>query len=270
MFKNINILLRTLVLAGLVGIAGWWTLFLKAKLNDRDEELNTVRAEADALAVQVADKNREIQTLGVEIGEKDEEIELLVEDVAAKEAEIETLDVALQLLKVNTRVAKLEVLSQGAPEEDPEAIRTVLRFSEMGPDGEPIGLPRDVVVEGKTVYVETLVVKFDDSYVEQGDVLRGTSICLFKSVFGENQRPTDGTQLDVAGQQPMIYHGDETPNPLHTELWNRFWDYANDSGLRDELGIRAIHGEAPFIEARPGKTYWVELRASDGLTIRAE
>jgi hypothetical protein len=31
-----------------------------------------------------------------------------------------------------------------------------------------------------------------------------------------------------------------------------------------------MHGEAPSIELRPGKTYRVELRASGGLTIRVE
>ena len=37
-----------------------------------------------------------------------------------------------------------------------------------------------------------------------------------------------------------------------------------------EKGVRAIHGEAPFIEVRPGRSYKVELRASGGLSIRAE
>ena len=40
--------------------------------------------------------------------------------------------------------------------------------------------------------------------------------------------------------------------------------------LARQMGVRAIHGEAPFIETRPGKTYSVELRASGGLTIQSE
>jgi len=274
MFQNLNVLLRTVVLGGLVAIGGWWTLFLKAKLDDRDEALNDARAEVTALAVQVEDRQREIHQLGATIEEKDGAIETLEVDVAEKQEEIETLDVALGLLKVNTRIGKLEVLSQGTrPEEegDPNAkVRTVLQFTELGPDGEPMGEPRELTVEGKTVYVETLVVKFKDDYVEHGDSLRGTSLCIFKSVFGENQRPSEGVPIDPVGQQPLVYQGDETPDALHREIWNRFWEYANDAELRDQLGVRAIHGEAPFIETRPGKTYWVELRSSDGLTIRSE
>ena len=36
MFQNVNILLRTLVLGGLILIAGWWTLFLRGKLVDNE------------------------------------------------------------------------------------------------------------------------------------------------------------------------------------------------------------------------------------------
>jgi len=35
-------------------------------------------------------------------------------------------------------------------------------------------------------------------------------------------------------------------------------------------GVRAIHGEAPYIELRAGRSYLVELRASGGLSLRAE
>ena len=270
MFKNVNVLLRTLVLGGLVGIAGWWTLFLKEKLNDRDEELNESRQAVSTLTMRVEDRDREIRSLGDDVAERETRITELHVEVAEAEEEIKALDVAIQLLKVDTRVAKMEVLSQGASAAEPDRVRTILRFTELGPDGEPLGEGRELEVEGTKVYVETLVVKFQDSYVEKGDSLRGTSLCLFKRVFGENQKPVEGPELDAVGEQPLVYGGDSTPNPVHRELWERFWDYANDPDLAKQLGVRAIHGEAPFMETRPGKTYWVELRASGGVSIRSE
>ena len=96
----------------------------------------------------------------------------------------------------------------------------------------------------------TLVIRFEDSYVEGGDALRGTSLCLFQRLFGEEQRPKDGVPLDPEGQLPHVYGGDTTPSPLHRDLWRRFWDYANDPELARKKGVRASHGEAPFIEAR--------------------
>ena len=44
----------------------------------------------------------------------------------------------------------------------------------------------------------------------------------------------------------------------------------NDPELAASKGVRAIHGEAPFIELREGKTYRIELRSSGGLSIQAE
>ena len=38
----------------------------------------------------------------------------------------------------------------------------------------------------------------------------------------------------------------------------------------ESQGVRAIHGEAPFMKVRPGQSYEVELRSSGGLSIRVE
>ena len=54
------------------------------------------------------------------------------------------------------------------------------------------------------------------------------------------------------------------------ELWSRFWDYANDRRLAESLGVRALQGEAPYMQLRPGKSYRVELRSSGGLNIITE
>ena len=53
-------------------------------------------------------------------------------------------------------------------------------------------------------------------------------------------------------------------------IWSEFWNIANDPRQAEELGIRAAHGEAPSIKVRPGKSYLIHLRASDGLSITPE
>lgn len=270
MFQNVNVLLRTVVIGGLVAIAGWWTFFLRGKLVDHEAELAASQQEVAQLAQEIEQRERQITELGDTLAERQEEIAELQVAVLEREQRIQALDVAMALLKVDHRLARIEVLAQGATEQEPERVTTRLRFTEIGRDGEPIGAGRELNVEGKTVYVETLVVKFGDEYVERGDSLRGTSICLFRRLFGDRERPIDGEPLDAAGLQPLAYTGEEGPDPLHRELWERFWDYANDTELARQLGVRAIHGEAPFIETRPGKTYRVELRASGGLTIQTD
>lgn len=283
-FQNVNVFFRTFVLLGFVVLGCWWTLFLKSRLaaNERlleesNRQLESRSQELASTRDELARRQEELRRLEVTLQERAAEITRLGAVVAEKEKAIKTLEVekralevANQLLKVARRVARIEVLAQGAPVEAPERVRTTVRFTELGADDKPLARGQELTIEGKTIYVESLVIQFEDRYVEQGDPLRGTSLCLFKRLFGENQSPSQGVPLDAAGQQPLAYGGDTTPDPVHRALWQRFWDYANDPALARELGVRALQGEAPFIEARPGQTYRLELRASGGLVIQAE
>jgi len=266
-FQNVNVFFRTVVLLVFVLLAGWWTLMLRSKLEASDRLLEQRSAELESTRADLEKRQQDIQRLGKELELRDQEIHRLETVVAEKEKEIEALTLANRLLKVSHRVARLEVLAQG--EKDSRSFTTV-RFTELGADGKPLAAGHELTVAGKTIYVESLVIQFDDRYVEQGDALRGTSLCLFRRLFGENQSPSAGVPLDPAGQQPLAYGGDTTGDPLHHALWERFWDYANDPALAKELGVRALQGEAPFIEGRVGKSYRLELRAAGGLVIEAE
>jgi len=271
MFKDLNSLLRTLFLGGVVLIGGWWTWFLRGELGEQERALAERDGEIAKLASRVESRDQQIRDLGLDLQERDAEIRRLDEAVLEREERIRELDAALELLKVDHRVAEIEVLSQGSKPGSDE-VRTFVRFTELDGEGEPIGEPLEATVEGKTLYVETLVVKFEDDFVEGGDSLKGTSICLFRRLFGEDQSPSGGVPIDAVGVQPLVYGGDDVPPDERQErgrLWSRFWDYANDPELARSRGVRAVHGEAPFIELRPGKSYRVELRASGGLTIRA-
>ncbi|MBI4231583.1 MAG: hypothetical protein HY608_12175, partial [Planctomycetes bacterium] len=62
--------------------------------------------------------------------------------------------------------------------------KTLVAFREIGEGG--AALPeRTFEIDGDVVYVDALVVKFDDALVEAGDPLRGKSIHLFRRLFGE-------------------------------------------------------------------------------------
>ena len=207
MFQNLNTLLRTLVLAGAVGVAGWWTLFLKDKLDDRAEELAASEAEVERLAGVVEKRDLRIEEMDRVLDERQERIEELGRDLAASEAEVRELAAAIGLLKVDHRLARIEVLAQGAGDEDPEAVRSTVRFTELDGEGAPIGEGQVLTVEGTRLFLESLVIKFGDDFVEGGDALRGTSICLFQRAFGERQQPNGGTPIDPVGVQPLVYRG---------------------------------------------------------------
>ena len=269
-FRNVNVFLRTVVLLLLVLLGGWWTMLLRSKLLASERELAARTEELAHARNEVEERERQIGELGQMLEQRAAEIRRLETVVAEKEREIQALTVANRLLKVDHRVARLEVLAQGSAANEPGKVRTTVRFTELDGAGQALAPGKELTVDGKSIYVEALVIRFEDAYVEQGDPLRGTSLCLFRRLFGEDQRPSDGAALDPAGEQPLAYGGDTTPDALHRALWERFWDYANDPELAKSLGVRALQGEAPFVEARLGKSYKVELRASGGLTLTAE
>lgn len=251
-----NHLARTLVYAGLLGLLGWGALEVRGALSAREQEL----ADRDE---QIGELQQNVATRERRIGELDREVARLAERVRE-------LELALTLLKVDRRVARLTVLSQGPMPGREGTLQTKVRFQELDTEGRPLGAPKLVTLPGKVAYVDALVIKFEDSYVEQGDALRGTSICLFRRIFSENQWPSQGEPLDGAGSRPLPYGGDGDDPGYESRLWERFWDYANDPDAAAALGVRALHGEAPYIELRAGKSYLLELRASDGLSIRVE
>jgi hypothetical protein len=169
-------------------------------------------------------------------------------------------------LKVNHRLAELTVLDQQTAA-DSEAIVTKIRFRELDDFGSSVGPTHDFEILGDVLYVDYWVVKFEDEYVQNADLQRGTSICLFRRIFGEHQEPKDGYVLDEVGTRPAAYGKGNQVSEFERKIWSDFWTIANDPDKAESLGIRAAHGEAVSTRLRPGKQYRVVLRSSGGLSI---
>lgn len=190
-----------------------------------------------------------------------QQISDLKQDLAAKELQ-------LDFLRQRQRVAHIEVLEQREDASRPGGRTTRFRFQEMDASGIPFDEGDWYEIDGDILYVDALVIKFDDAFVEANDLLRGSSLLLFRRLFGEHQNPSDGFPLDSVGQHPQAYSVEEGAHAFQRDLWKRFWDYALEPEVVRQSGVRAMHGEAPFIKLAPGKRYAVELRTSGGLTIR--
>lgn len=217
----------------------------------------------------LAQREQEVVRLAADVREKSDQITALGEDLKAKQKEIDRLATALKLMKVDHRLAQISVLSQQGSEATGDLV-TKFSFVELDPQGQPIDQPRVFTVEGDVIYLDAWVVKFSDEYVELGDPLRSTSVCLFRRVFGEAQQPSQGFQLDKPQSQPVAYRTGGNMSDFEKELWDRFWEYANNPRIAKEAGVRAAHGEAPSIKLMPGKQYRVELRSSGGLSVVPE
>jgi hypothetical protein len=236
---------------------------------------------ADQFALTAAEKQlkqreSEIEQLGGQIEQQDvklranaQQISSLSRDLEDANIERERLEVSLRLMKVDHRLARIEVLRQEGSAEENDLV-TEFSFGELDAEGRPLGQPEIFRIEGDLAYIDAWVVKFTDEHVESGDPLRATSICLFRRVFGDRMSPSEGFALDKEGAGPMAYRSGGQPSEFERELWSRFWDLAGDPDHAAELGIRAMHGEAPYVKLRPGRSYRVQLRASDGLSIVPE
>lgn len=266
---TINSMIRTalaVAVVGGIGAGGWYgyQMYTKgdAELRQKEQELVSARQRLD-------ESQRQVEQQQLELTEKTQQIVELNEDIKQKDAEIEKLDASLRLLKVNHRVAWLTVLDQGVNTETNEPF-TDVQFVEVDDSGKALDKPRQFRIKGDIVYIDNWIVKFDDKYVEQADLDRSTSLVLFRRIFGESQKPTDGFPLDAVGSRPSAYGRGQPMSEFEKKIWGDFWNIANDAGKAREMGIRAAHGDAPFIKLKKGKSYRIELRASDGLTIRPD
>jgi hypothetical protein len=187
------------------------------------------------------------------------------ETIGKLEQEKQRLEVYLKILQHIDRRARVEVLRQT---KDPQGnLQTTIRFTETDDSGKPIAISRELTLPGQDVYFDTLVIKFDDHFVENGDPLKGHALMLFRRIFSSNMRAEDGFVIDKEGQPPEIYAEQQAPSAFEKDLWKRFWDIANDEKLAKEHGVRAIHGDAPYMRLEPDRVYEVALRSTGEVII---
>ena len=210
------------------------------------------------------------------LAEKQEELTKALDDLKARDAQLNSLneklarlEVAMRLLKVRRRLARLTVVDQhqdvalGMP-------ISKIEFVEVNDDGQPIGKSKQFEIQGDLVYVDYLRVTFDDKYIEKSDLDRSTAICLFQRIFGEHQQAAEGFTLDEVGSRPTAYARGAPLSEFEQKIWSDFWLIANDPERAAKLGIYAAHGSAVSMRVKPGAVYDLELRATGDITIRPE
>jgi hypothetical protein len=175
------------------------------------------------------------------------------------------LEAYLKILKHIDRRARVEVLRQGKDQQG--NLETTIRFTETDADGKPIAVSRELTLPGQDVYFDTLVIKFEDHFIEDGDPLKGQALMLFRRIFSSKMRAEDGFVIDKEGQPPEVYAEEQAPSAFEKELWRRFWEIANDDKLAKEHGVRAIHGDAPYMRLEPDRVYEVSLRSTGEVII---
>jgi hypothetical protein len=246
------------ILMAAAGLGGWKAYSI---YNEPQVQLEEKQRELEALAGQLA-------TARTDLASSTAQVQRLTTDLELKKAMIAKLEVALGFLKLRHRIARIDVVRQVEDEETGEVLTTV-EFYEVDENGEPASDDRQTFeIVGDRVYIECLVAKFDDKYIEENALDRNTAICLFQRIFGEHQEPKDGYSIDQIGSAPAAYARYGEPSEFEKRIWEEFWSIAADPARAAELGIRAAHADAPSIKVREGVTYELELRTTGEFTLR--
>ena len=182
------------------------------------------------------------------------------EKITQLEIANQKLEMANIFLKKTRRLAVISDIVK-EKQEGSDAVKTSFCFSEIDLSDNPIGEKRKFTIDGDILYIDTLVIKFEDDFVEQGDALKGSALCLFNRLFSEKQKPEDGFRLDAEGETPKPYKLDSPDSSeFEKELWGNFWKLAQDPVFAKTKGVRAAHGQAPSMKLQEGSTYKLEMR----------
>lgn len=252
--KTANSAIRTLLLAILVacaGFAGWQGYSL---YNEPQKKL--------------AEKQQELALVRQDLADRQQQVDSLTSDLEATTEELAKTETSLRLLKLRHRIARIRVVDQ-QPLPDSNRVQTTIEFYEVNSDGAPLGGDRkQFEIEGDRVYVECLVAKFEDKYIEQADLDRATAICLFQRIFGEYQQPQEGFEIDPAGTRPTSYERGGQMSDFEKAIWKDFWEFASDPQKAADIGIRAAHADAPSTRVKKGVTYQLEMRSTGEISLR--
>jgi len=259
--STVNSFLRTLIALAVIGVAGVGGWFGYTAFNAKEIAAQKKAKELEAANVALTDARSQLTDARNEVVAKEAQNRLLTAANEKLAADVQRLQTALHYLKVDHRVAKFTAVDQ-TKDEQTGLVKTRIEFVELNDEGQPMGEPRVYDIDGDTVYIDGWVVQFEDKYVESADLERGTSLLLFKRIFGSGQKPDQGYPLDTPGSAPLKYARGSNMSEFEKKIWGDFWSIANDPAKAEALGIKAAHGVAPYVKVQKGSTYRINLRAS--------
>lgn len=228
----------------------------KEQLADASKKLASVEANLKTTQGQLAARDRTITEKNTQIGQLEETVE-------EQTQRIERLEIARRLLKKDHRRALVRVLEQ---RDTDDGVVTKIRWVELN-DRDEIIDDREFEIKGDILYVDAWVVKFEDKYIEEADLLRGTSICWFRGIHGEFAQAPDVHVLDQVDSPPSAYKRGPLSD-FEREIWDDFWEIHHNEEQANAMGIRALHGVEVYNKVRQGETYKIELRTTGDPTIK--
>lgn len=170
-------------------------------------------------------------------------------------------------LETDSRAAQVLVTGVNYSEAEQKTYTTI-KFLEYDSRGKPLE-PRYFTFPGNIIQFQSLVIRFDDIHVRQGDRLKGKSVYLFWKIFMLDGKNTQEYPLARINEVPQGYKLEAGENPVETRFWANFWEYALDPRAAKLEGIKNAQIEAPGTMFVPGILYTIKIEHDGGLRIDA-
>lgn len=178
---------------------------------------------------------------------------------------VKVLEQMVVRLNADSRVA--EILVTGvAYDEETRRNKTTIKFLEYDVDGNPLK-PKYYTFLGNIIQFQSLVIRFDDNYIQASDRLRGKSAFVFWKVFMLDGKNTQEFEITPLGSIPEGYKIPNLSNFFEAQLWQKFWKLALDPDYAKRYGIKNVQIEAPGSIFVPGNLYTVKIEHDGGLRI---
>lgn len=167
-------------------------------------------------------------------------------------------------LKADSRIA--EVLVTAIETDEYGRKLTTIKFLEYDVDGKPLK-PKYFTFQGNLIQFQSLVIRFDDFYIERGDKLKGKSAYLFMKAYVLARNQTQEFEITNIDSIPEGYKAPGIFDSFESKLWRRFWRYALDPKEAKRLGIKNAQIEAPGSKFVPGSIYTIKIEHDGGMRI---
>lgn len=146
---------------------------------------------------------------------------------------------------------------------------TTIKFLEYDTKGRPLE-PKYFTFSSNIIQFQSLVIRFEDSFVLSGDAMKGKSAYLFWKVFMLDGQETEEFSISPVYDVPLGYKIEGPGSEWEDEIWKEFWEYALDAKKAVTKGIKNAQIEAPGMKFVPGYLYTLKIEHDGGIRIDAE
>ena len=182
--------------------------------------------------------------------------------------ETRTLREIIKRLNADSRIAEVLVTSVETDAASGKN-RTTIKFLEYDAKGNPL-TPKYFTFLGNIIQFQSMVIRFEDRYVQSGNYLKGKSAYIFMKVFCLDGKDTEIFDINNINEIPTGYEVKGENRDFQKALWRRFWQYALDPGNANRIGIKNAQIEAPGTKFLPGILYTVKIEHDGGMRIDAK